>query len=78
MNQLFCYTKLPFGGLNCGNVRPKIDLMAWQQLFHVWTDFKTKKEINLMSFVGSSFLIDKYRKSSSILLLKNECFYNIW
>ena len=44
--------------------------MASQQFFHVWIDFKTKKEISQRPFVGSSALKDKCCKSSSVCFLK--------
>ena len=44
--------------------------MASQQFFHVWIDFKTKKEISQRPFVGSSALKDKCGKSSSVCFLK--------
>ena len=44
--------------------------MASQQFFHVWIDFKTKKEISQRPFVGSSALKDKCSKSSSVCFLK--------
>ena len=46
--------------------------MAWQQFFHVWTDFTTKKEISQRPFVGSSALKDKCSKSSSDCFLKQK------
>ena len=36
--------------------------MASQQIFHVWVDFKTKKEISWREFVGSSALRDNGSK----------------
>ena len=44
--------------------------MAWQQLFHVWIDFKTKKEISQRQYLGSSALKEKCSKSSSVCFLK--------
>ena len=41
-------------------------------IFHVWIDFKTKKEISQRRFVGSSALKDKCGKSSSVCFLKQE------
>ena len=44
--------------------------MASQQLFHVWIDFKTKKEISQRQYLGSSALKEKCSKSSSVCFLK--------
>ena len=44
--------------------------MASEQSFHLWIDFKTKKEIPQRPFVGSSALKDKCNKSSGVCFLK--------
>ena len=44
--------------------------MASQQFLHVETDFKTKKEISLRPFEGSSALKDKCSKSCRVCFLQ--------
>ena len=44
--------------------------MASQHFFHVWIDFKTKKEISERPFIGGSVFKDKFRKGSSVCFLK--------
>ena len=44
--------------------------MASQQFLHVEIDFKTKKEISLRPFEGSSALKDKCSKSCRVCFLQ--------
>ena len=46
--------------------------MVSQHFFHVWIDFKTKKEISERPFIGGSVFKDKCRKGSSVCFLKQE------
>ena len=46
--------------------------MASQHFFHVWIDFKTKKETSWRPFIGGSPLKDKCSQSYSVCLLKQK------
>ena len=67
INQLLRYTNIKESCFIVAKIVERLNyqegLMASKQSFYVWIDFKTKREISLRMFLGSSTLKDKCSKS---------------